>query len=161
MSKTDLLPLQATIDVRDTCLCLHLQRAARTLARRYDEALRPAGLTNGQFSLLMSLNREEPATMGEVAALLGVDRTTLTAAVKPLVRRRLARIVPDKADRRSRRLALTPQGHAALIRAVPLWREAQRQIGPSVRGSSGAERLRADLRRLAETTAARLAGAPS
>jgi len=48
--------------VRDTCLCLHLQRAARAVARRFDEALRPLGLTSGQFSLLMSLNRPEPPT---------------------------------------------------------------------------------------------------
>ena len=75
--------------MRDTCLCLHAQRAARALARRFDEALRPAGLTNGQFSLLMSLNRPEPPTSGSVAALLAMDRTTLTANLKPLERRRL------------------------------------------------------------------------
>lgn len=147
------------MDVRDACLCLHLQRAARTVARRYDEALRPTGLTNGQFSLLMSLNREAPASMSEVAALLGMDRTTLTAAVKPLERRRLVRIVADKADRRSRRLALTAQGHAVLLKALPLWREAQRQVEPSIRGQAGPDRLRADLRRLGETTTARLEGA--
>ena len=73
-----------TLMVRDTCLCLHLQRAARAVARQFDEALRPLGLTNGQFSLLMSLNRPEPPTLGAVAALLAMDRTTLTANLKPL-----------------------------------------------------------------------------
>src|SRR3546814_7107052 len=76
------LPYAATIMVRDSCLCLHAQRAARALARRFDEVLRPLGLTNGQFSLLMALNRPEPATMGPVASLLAMDRTTLTAALK-------------------------------------------------------------------------------
>ncbi len=71
------LPLAATHQVRDTCLCLHVQRAARALARRFDEALRPLDLTNGQFSLLMSLNRPEPPSIGSVAALLAMDRTTL------------------------------------------------------------------------------------
>ena len=37
--------------VKDRCLCLHVQRAARALARRFDEELRPFELTNGQFSL--------------------------------------------------------------------------------------------------------------
>ncbi len=75
-----------TLRVRDSCLCLHVQRAARALARRFDEALRPVGLTNGQFSLLMALNRPDAPAMAVVAELLAMDRTTLTAALKPLER---------------------------------------------------------------------------
>src|SRR5438270_12671294 len=86
-----------TIRVRDTCLCLHVQRAARALARRFDEALRPVDLTNGQYSLLMSLNRSEPPSMGAVASLLAMDRTTLTAALKPLQRRGLVKVTTDLA----------------------------------------------------------------
>lgn len=115
------VPVETTHHVRDNCLCLHAQRAARVLARRFDEALRPAGLTNGQFSLLMALNGPEPAPMGRVAALLGADRTTLTAALKPLVRDGLAQTSPDPADSRVRRVALTPAGHARLAIALPLW----------------------------------------
>ncbi len=89
MSKPADVPFEATLQVRDTCLCLHVQRAARALARRFDEALRPHGLTSGQFSLLMSLNRPEAPNMGSVASLLAMDRTTLTAALKPLERRGL------------------------------------------------------------------------
>jgi DNA-binding MarR family transcriptional regulator len=121
MSKRIDVPFSTTLLVRDTCLCLHVQRAARTLARRFDEALRPAGLTNGQFSLLMSLNRPVPAGMGSVATLLGMDRTTLTAALKPLARRGLVAIGPDPADRRSRLLTLTEAGKAVLAGAVPIW----------------------------------------
>jgi len=55
MSNADAVPFATTSKVRDTCLCLHLQRAARAVGRRFDAALRPLGLTNGQFSLLMSL----------------------------------------------------------------------------------------------------------
>ena len=79
MSNHEPLPFETTIRVRDTCLCLHLQRAARAVARRFDELLRPVGLTSGQFSLLMSLNRAEPPTIRSVAELLAMDRTTLTA----------------------------------------------------------------------------------
>src|SRR3954453_13316731 len=101
MSKPIHIPYETTLRVRDHCLCLHVQRAARALARRFDDALRPHGLTHGQFSLLMSLNRPEPPPMGPVAALLAMDRTTLTAALKPLQRRGLVQITPDTADRRS------------------------------------------------------------
>ena len=58
--------------------------AARALARRFDEALRPLGLTQGQFSLLMSLNRAEPPRIGDVAAsCCAMDRTPSTANLKP------------------------------------------------------------------------------
>jgi DNA-binding MarR family transcriptional regulator len=115
-------PYETTLLVRDSCLCLHVQRAARALARRFDDAFRPLGLTNGQFSLMMSLNRPEPPAMASVAALLAMDRTTLTAALKPLQRRGLLRIVADPEDRRVRFMVLTPKGRNLLARAVPIWK---------------------------------------
>src|ERR1043165_8979961 len=99
MSKGATVTFETTRLVRDTCLCLHAQRAARALARRFDTALRSLDLTNGQFSLLMSLNREKPAGIASVASLLAMDRTTLTAALKPLERRGLVRVGVDPADR--------------------------------------------------------------
>ncbi len=142
MSKRTALPFAATLHVRDTCLCLHAQRAARSLARRFDEALRPARITSGQFSLLMALNRPEPPRLGQVATVLAMDRTTLTANLKPLERRGLLRVTVDAADRRSRRLALTAAGRAALAAALPLWEwteaELERMVGD-------ADRLRGDL----------------
>ena len=114
---------ETTLEVRDACLCLHVQRAARALARRFDDALRPIGLTNGQFSLMMSLNRPQPPEMGAVASLLGMDRTTLTAALKPLQRRRLLKVRVNSEDRRGRALTLTPEGRRLLARAVPVWRK--------------------------------------
>src|SRR3954465_4799931 len=120
MSKSADVPYETTLLVRDTCLCLHIQRAARALARRFDEALRPLGLTNGQFSLMMALNRPEPPSIGSVATLLAMDRTTLTAALKPLERRGLVAVTADPGDRRSRRLTPTPAGRALLVSAVPI-----------------------------------------
>jgi len=130
------LPLAATHLVRDSCLCLHVHRAARALARRFDDVLRPLDLTSGQFSLLMSLNRPEPPTLGSVASLLAMDRTTLTANLKPLERRRLLKISVDKEDRRSRRLALTPTGRTLLTKAYPIWRETHAQIERLVGGAN-------------------------
>jgi DNA-binding MarR family transcriptional regulator len=141
------LPFEITIRVRDTCLCLFLQRAARAVARRFDEALRPLNLSNGQFSLLMSLNRPHPPTLGEVAAFLAMDRTTLTANLKPLARRNLLTVNIDQADRRGRRLALTPAGRRLLAMAVPVWKRTHMVIERQLAGSSPT-RLRADLRAL-------------
>jgi DNA-binding MarR family transcriptional regulator len=138
-----MIPYETTIMVRDTCLCLHVQRAARTLARRFDEALRPLGMTSGQFSLLMSLNRPEPPTISDVAELLAMDRTTLTAALKPLKRRKLVTIAVDKEDRRSRRLALTADGRALLASAVPIWKKTHAELDKLLPRSGDA--LRKDL----------------
>ncbi|NLD55466.1 MAG: winged helix-turn-helix transcriptional regulator [Burkholderiaceae bacterium] len=133
-----------TLEVRDSCLCLHVQRAARTLARRFDQALQPLGLTNGQFSLLMSLNRPLPPAIGQVASTLGMNRTTLTAALKPLEREGLVAIDVDPDDRRGRRLRLTEAGHVALARAVPIWRRAHAEVEASL-GTDGADALRSAL----------------
>jgi DNA-binding MarR family transcriptional regulator len=105
-----------------------VQRAARALARRFDEVLRPFGLTNGQFSLLMSLNRPQPPPMGPVASLLAMDRTTLTAALKPLERRGLVKVSPDASDRRSRVLKLTAKAEGLLARAVPVWERTHHEV---------------------------------
>jgi DNA-binding MarR family transcriptional regulator len=139
--------LATTHAVRDLCLCLHVQRAARVLARHYDEALRPVGLTNGQFSLMMALNRPKPPTIGDVSSLLAMDRTTLTANLKPLQRRGLVELLVNDADRRSRFLKLSRAGRQKLTAAMPLWRKAQRATEQSI-GGADPDRLRAELRAL-------------
>jgi DNA-binding MarR family transcriptional regulator len=145
MSNPEPLPYEIALKVRDTCLCLHLQRAARATARRFDTALRPVGLTNGQFSLMMSLNRSEPASVGSVSSLLAMDRTTLTANLKPLERRGLISVTVDPADRRTRRLTLTPAGRALLVAGVPLW-EAERGAVDRLLAPTDPDGLRAVLR---------------
>jgi len=145
VSSAQHLPFAITVEVRDTCLCLHLQRAARAVARRFDAALRPLSLTNGQFSLLMSLNREEPPSIGSVSALLAMDRTTLTANLKPLERRGLVKVSIDDADKRTRRLKLTSAGQALLIAAVPIWKKTHAKVERLLPRANSKE-LRVDLR---------------
>lgn len=140
----DDLPIEVTREVRDRCLCLHLQRAARAVGRRFDDALRPFGLTNGQFSLLMSLNRPSAPRIGDLVPLLAMDRTTLTAAFKPLERRGMVRILVDPEDRRGRRIEITDAGRDALAAALPVWRETHDEVDALV-ASRNLEGLRADL----------------
>ena len=148
MSKPADVPFETTLLVRDSCFCLHAQRAARALARRFDEALRPAGLTSGQFSLLMSLNRPTPPAAGQVAQLLAMDPTTLTANLKPLVRRGLVLSTVNPDDRRSRLLSLTDEGRARLSAAVPIWERTHADIERRL-GDIPADRVRAGLNALA------------
>lgn len=141
MSKRAAISRETTLRVRDTCLCLHTQRAARALARRFEEVFRPLELTNGQFSLMMALNRPEPPAMGAVAAFLAMDRTTLTAALKPLERRGLVEVKLGANDKRSRLLTLTPAGQALLAAAVPLWERTHAEL-EKLLDPTGADALR-------------------
>jgi DNA-binding MarR family transcriptional regulator len=144
MSNVNVIPFSTTLLVRDSCLCLHAQRAARALARRFDNALKPLGMTNGQFSLLMSLNRPEPPPMGPVAQLLAMDRTTLTAALKPLEKKGLVSIEADPRDKRGKRLRLTDAGMQLLVSAYPIWERVHADIEQGI-GSGDPGRLRRDL----------------
>jgi DNA-binding MarR family transcriptional regulator len=138
------LPAEQVLHVAGHCLCLKAQRAARGLARRFDGAFRPFGLTNGQFSLMMALNRPLPPTIGRLAPFLAMDRTSLTAMLKPLERRGLLRIEPDAKDRRARRVAITAEGVALLERALPVWRDQHAALDAEITLERGT-RLRMDL----------------
>jgi len=148
MSKVADIGFATTLHIANRCLCLHVQRAARTVARRFDAALRPLGLTNGQFSLLTALNRPQPAKMRAIATLLAMDRTTLTAALKPLQGARLVDVAVDPADRRGRLLSLTRAGRSLLAAAVPVWRRTHAEIERRLAGAD-AELLRRNLQSLA------------
>lgn len=155
MSKRESFPIELAYRVRDTCLCFATQRAARALARRFDDAFRPLGLTSGQFSLMMALSRPAPWRIGDLGAFLAMDRTTITANLKPLDRDGLVSILPDKDDKRSRNVTLTSKGRALLKRAVPIWQETHREIDRLL--ARDAALLRADLAALAQIPGARTA----
>lgn len=147
MSKPISVPYETTIHIRDACMCLAVQRAARALARRFDDAMRPFDLTNGQFSLLMSLNRPKPPNLSSVASLLAMDRTTLTAALKPLERRGLVVVAPDPADKRSRLMVLTQKGMHLLLDVTPIWKSTHVQL-EQLLGDGEHDRLLVSLKKL-------------
>lgn len=124
MTEVSITTKQAA-NVQQHCLCFHLQKAARVAARQFDEAFRPLEITSGQYSLLVSLLRSHPPTIGELAQDMSMDRTTITANIKPLKRRALLETIADSTDARRRLLVLTPKGKALLKEAFPLWKSAQ------------------------------------
>jgi DNA-binding MarR family transcriptional regulator len=106
----------------------------------------------------MALNRPEPPSIGALAPFLAMDRTSLTAALKPLERRGLVRILADQSDRRSRLIAITADGVALLAAALPTWRDTHAQLDAALPDDI-AKRLRADLRQL--PPAASIVSAPA
>jgi DNA-binding MarR family transcriptional regulator len=119
---------EGTLELSATCLCSHVQQAARSIGRRFDEAFRPLDLTNWQFTLIAALNRPEPPTINVIAHDLAIDRTTITANLKPLERRGLVTIATDEHDKRVRRIALTKAGDQLLQDAFLIWRKTQTSV---------------------------------
>src|SRR5277367_2447527 len=131
----------------DECFGLNLKRAARTVGRRYDEALQPVDLTNGQFATLATIAVFQSLSVQLLAERLSMDRTTLTAALKPLERRALVSVLPDGVDRRGRNIKLTDVGAKLLQQATPLWKKVQGRITREM-GTAGLPVFRAQLAQL-------------
>ena len=109
------------------CHCLAARREARIITRIYEDKLRPHGLRATQFSILAALALKGPTPIGELAELLGLERTTLTRGATLLESNGWIR--PGYSDdARQRPLRLLAAGRRKLESAFPAWREAQSQI---------------------------------
>jgi DNA-binding MarR family transcriptional regulator len=106
------------------CACSMARRRSRELSRFYDERMRGSGVRISQFTLMATLIQTGPMAATRLADFLGLERTTLTRNLRPLLRDGLL-IVQDDADRRVHKIAITPQGEEAARRAFPFWRKAQ------------------------------------
>jgi DNA-binding MarR family transcriptional regulator len=133
--------LQNLRDCAD-CLCLASRRAARTITRAFDRQLRPHGIRVTQFTLLTNLELRGPTALGELAEILGMERTTLTRNLALLETERWIDIRADSDDARSRIIAIAPKGRAMVARALPAWRKAQAAASAAI-GVAGVEALHA------------------
>ena len=110
------------------CTCFRLRRTTRRMTQIYDAALAAVDLTLTQYSLLSALVRQPtPPTMQELADLMGMERTSLSRTLKPMIERGFLRIEIG-ADRRSKQIIVTDTGQAQREAARPVWRAAQDQI---------------------------------
>jgi DNA-binding MarR family transcriptional regulator len=117
------------------------------VSRRYDKALARLALNNGQLSILALLAALGPVRIQKIAEPLAMDRTTVTAALKPLQRRKLVRVDVARDDARARDAVLTPAGKALLREAIPLWQVEQERLKKML-SAEEAEALRTSLGRL-------------
>lgn len=131
-----------------SCNCFAIRSAARQATQFYDRHLARAGLRTTQFSVLATLDRLGSLAIGELAARMVMDRTTMGRALRPLEREGLVTIAPGR-DGRTRALTLTEAGRERLREARPLWREAQAGFETSY-GSAEAASLRGQLARVRE-----------
>jgi DNA-binding MarR family transcriptional regulator len=112
----------------EICNCAALRQAARRVTKLYDDALVPVGLGLNQFSILARLSLVGPSTIQDLALLLVMDRSTLGHLLRPLEKRGLVKLEISEWDRRSRMVALTQAGEAAVAKGRPRWAAAQRQF---------------------------------
>lgn len=117
--------------VAESCMGMRVRKAARVVANHYDKHLKPAGLKGTQFTLLNTIFLNPAANIGQLAGILGLDRTTLNRNLKPLERQGLIRSGSGK-DPRTRTLKLTEEGIKILQNALPYWLEAQSGVMETV-----------------------------
>lgn len=115
-----------------SCACSALRRASRAVTQHYEASFRGTGLRATQFTLLATLAQTGPQTLSDLAALLGLERTTLTRNLGPLERKGLVtNLAVD--DQRVRRIAVTKKGEATALSALDAWKQAQSTVDEVLR----------------------------
>lgn len=119
--------MKITRDILNDCACNKVRTAARAVTRVYDDALRPVGLRATQLSVLVAVETIDALSITSLAAVLGMDRSTLTRNLRPLEDEGLVAL-GQEGWRRSRTLEITKKGQQRLREAVPFWEKAQKQL---------------------------------
>ncbi len=115
------------MEVSSVCACTRLRLIARKVTEQYEAALAPTGLTSPQFTLLVALELRGPVSLSDLARHFDTDRTTLYRNAKPLLKQKLIGEAPEP-NGRTKAFELTERGRTVLIKALPLWRKAQRSL---------------------------------
>jgi DNA-binding MarR family transcriptional regulator len=130
----------------DSCACTTVRTAARVITRAYDDALRPTGLSAAQLAILAAVDVDEATSIAALSKRLGMDRTTLSRNLKPLVQEGLTALGAE-GWKRSKTVRLTKEGRARLARASAAWETVQAAFLRAF-GETQWQRLRGDLRKL-------------
>ena len=126
-SEVEDLDLSKCAEMLSVCVCLQLRKTSRTVTQVFDEMLRQTGLLSTQLPFLVTLSLSGPTTITSLAEQLAMDRTSVTRHLKPLERQGLITIAAGQ-DRRTREVSVTARGQKAVVKAIPLWEEAQSQV---------------------------------
>ena len=117
---------------RSICTCAKLRQLTRQLSNLYDHHLVSEGLTIGQYSYLARIGRYGPMGVIPLASEFGMDRSTMSRGLKPLIAAGWIETVDLPlemlADKRSFGVQLTESGRAKWQAAQPKWEQAQREV---------------------------------
>ena len=113
------------------CLCGNMRMAARAVTTLYDGYLAPSGLTAAELSVLWCVVAAQPVSMQRIAEFLAMEKSTVTRNVAHLRARNLVKVAPGK-DARMKQVTVTGAGQDAFLRALPLWKAAQKAAAKAV-----------------------------
>ena len=139
MTKQHAINKQQLLEIPSSCLDYNLRKASRIAAQHYEQVMKPCGLRNTQFSLLVATCLMDKPLINDLANALMMDRTTVSRNIKPLERDALLEIIPGQ-DRRSRHIQLTETGRQRLMEAIPLWQLAHQSLRQKI-GEGEAQQL--------------------
>ncbi|MEJ7805359.1 MAG: MarR family winged helix-turn-helix transcriptional regulator [Telluria sp.] len=108
------------------CTCFKLRKLTRAMSRLYDQHLATVGLKTTQYSVLANAARAA-LPVAELADILGLERTTLTRNLKPLLEAGWVEL-NSGADSRQRFVTITAAGRDMLKLAYVAWRRAQTEF---------------------------------
>ncbi len=109
------------------CACSSLRRAVRVLTQRYEEELRPFGLSSSQFTILQALDITGEVRQGALGEILAMDSTSLTRTLRIMLRERW---LSDRrgTDQRERLISLSDAGREMLTVVKPRWQKVQENL---------------------------------
>lgn len=109
------------------CACFNVRKSARVLTKHYDDALHSLKLKPTQFTILAVLSSVDAITVTDLADYMILDRTTLSRNLRPLEKQGMINSNTGE-DRRTRLISLSKKGLHKLEKAIPLWKQAQKEV---------------------------------
>jgi DNA-binding MarR family transcriptional regulator len=107
------------------CLCGNMRMASRAVTALYDGHLAPAGVTAAELSVLWCVMSAQPVSMQKISEFLAMEKSTVTRNVAHLKLRQLLKVEAG-IDARMKQVSVTRVGREAFVRALPLWKDAQK-----------------------------------
>jgi DNA-binding MarR family transcriptional regulator len=142
------------------CACEALRRASRAVSKIYAGALADLGLTVTQLAILVATRLRGSLPLSRLAEGLGLDRTSLYRAVRPLERKGYLRTLAGRTER-ERVVRVTAKGERLLQEALPVWERTQQGFldalgpGPWLTLSSALTQVRSVAQTLSSSAGAR------
>lgn len=106
------------------CTNFKLRQLSRAVTRHYDAHLASSGLKITQYSLLSHVVLLGPIRPSDLARHMGLDTSSLTRNLQPLLAQSWARLGPGE-DARSRLVEVTEAGRIKRTECQRAWKQAQ------------------------------------
>lgn len=132
-------------------LAILLTGAGRIVTDRLGEAVEHAGVTDmrSAFGFVIRALSDEDRTLTELAELLDVTKQAAIKVIDQMEALGYIERLPDPADRRSKRLRLTPKSHEVRRAALAASRRIERELRADL-GDEDVAAMRRALTRLLE-----------